>query len=368
MRDRLAFDHHMPEVVHESGDLELEIGGGTNAEHVRGLQRVGEDVDGIAIGSERIHHTAARGDERDQLVDGGDGCHWRRGHAEHGTRRPRYGDTVIKAPTLTLHEIADRVWVWLQPGGESGVSNAGVIGDDGGLTVVDTLMVRSQWEPFAAAVKGLGVTVKRVVLTHAHIDHVGGTNAFRNAMILASPMTSDLLDQAMPVGAYKAFMPAFTEGFDELAVLGTRPVSHLVDEAAQLTARIEVLPARGHTDGDLMVLVDDADVLFSGDICFFGVTPLAFQGDPAAWAAVLDVVGELATTIVPGHGPIGGADDVHALRAYLEHCVAGAVPPGPWDAWLEREERDPINIEKAAMLREGDDGFPPSMLRALGLA
>ena len=274
---------------------------------------------------------------------------------------------MISAPTLTLHEIADRVWVWLQPGGESGVSNAGVIGDDDGLTVVDTLMVRSQWEPFAAAVKGLGETVKRVVLTHAHIDHVGGTNAFRNAMILASPITSDLLDQAMPVDAYKAFMPAFTEGFDELAVLGTRPVSHLVDEAAQLTTRIEVLPARGHTEGDLMVLVDDADVLFSGDICFFGVTPLAFQGDPAAWAAVLDVVGELATTIVPGHGPIGGADDVAALRAYLEHCVAGAIPPGPWDTWLEREERDPINIEKAAMLRDGDDGFPPSMLRALGL-
>ncbi|MEP6623264.1 MAG: MBL fold metallo-hydrolase [Acidimicrobiia bacterium] len=273
----------------------------------------------------------------------------------------------MDAPTLTLHEIADRVWVWLQPGGESGVSNAGVVGDGDGLTVIDTLMVRDQWAPFAEAVKELDGTVKRVVLTHAHIDHVGGTTAFRNAMILASPMTSDLLDQAIAVDAYKAFMPAFTEGFDELAVLGTRPVSHIVDEAAQLTDRIELLPARGHTDGDLMVLVEDADVLFAGDLCFFGVTPLAFQGDPAAWAAVLDVVGELATTIVPGHGPIGGADDVAALRTYLHHCVDGAIPPGPWDGWLEREERDPINIEKAAMLRAGDDGMPPTMLRALGL-
>ena len=274
---------------------------------------------------------------------------------------------MIDAPPLTLHEIADRIWVWLQPGGESGVSNAGVIADDDGLTIVDTLMVRSQWEPFAAAVKRLGQTVNRVVLTHAHIDHVGGTTAFRNAMILGSPMTSDLLDLDMPIDAYKAFMPAFTEGFDELAVLGTRPVSHIVDEAAQLTTRIEVLPARGHTDGDLMVLVDDADVLFSGDICFFGVTPLAFQGDPVAWAAVLDVVSELAETIVPGHGPIGGVAEVSALREYLAHCVAGTIPPGPWDSWLERAERDPINIEKAAMLRAGDDGMPPSMLRALGL-
>lgn len=274
---------------------------------------------------------------------------------------------TVDAPTDTLHEIADRVWVWLQPGGESGVSNAGVIADDDGLTIVDTLMVRSQWEPFAAAVRKLGLTVKRVVLTHAHIDHVGGTSAFRNAMVLGSPMTSELLDQSMPVDAYKAFMPAFTDGFDELAVVGTRPVSHIVDAAAQLTPRIEVLPARGHTDGDLMVLVADADVLFAGDLCFFGVTPLAFQGDPAAWADTLEVLPELADTIVPGHGPIGGAADVAMLRDYLRHCVAGTVPPGPWDGWLERDPRDAINTEKAEMVRHGDDGFPPTMLRALGL-
>lgn len=274
----------------------------------------------------------------------------------------------MRVPTLTLHELADRVWVWIQPGGESGVSNAGVIADADGLTIIDTLMVRSQWEPFAAAVKSLGQPVKRVVLTHAHIDHVGGTGAFRNAMILGSPMTSALLDQPMPLEAYKNFMPAFIEGFDELAVIGTRPVSHVVDEAAPLTPRAELLPARGHTEGDLMVLVADADALFAGDICFFGVTPLAFQGDPAAWADVLDVVSDLADTIVPGHGPVGDADDVAALRDYLRHCVTGTVPPGPWDTWLERAERDPINIEKAEMLRHGDDGMPPSMLRAIGLA
>ena len=49
-----------------------------------------------------------------------------------------------------------------------------------------------------------------------------------------------------------------------------------------------------------MALVADVDVLFAGDLCFFGVTPLAFQGDPATWADVLDAVAELADTIVPG--------------------------------------------------------------------
>jgi cyclase len=266
----------------------------------------------------------------------------------------------------SLEAIGDGVLVWIQPGGGSGVSNAGVVVDDDGLTVIDTLMVRSQWEPFAAAVTELAAPVKRVVLTHAHVDHVGGTSAFRNAMILGSPATSALLDQTMPLDAYKAFMPAFAEEFDDLAETGTRPVSHLVDGAAPLTPRVELLPATGHTDGDLMVLVPDADVLFAGDLCFFGVTPLAFQGDPAAWADTLTVVPELAAVVVPGHGPVGGAEQVRELEAYLRHCVEGRVPPGPWDAWLERD-RDAINIERSAMLRDGDTGLPPSMLRAIGL-
>ncbi len=270
-------------------------------------------------------------------------------------------------PTLTLHELAEGVFVWLQPGGETGVANAGVVVDEDGVTVIDTLMVRSQWEPFAAAVRALERPVKRVVLTHAHIDHVGGTKAFPHASVLGTPPTSAVLDQPMPIEAYKAFMPAFDEEFDDLAETGTRPVTHEVDGAANLTPRVELLPASGHTPGDLVVLVADADVCFAGDLCFFGVTPLAFQGDPATWADMLDAVVELADTIVPGHGPVGGEPEARDLQAYLRHCVEGTIPRGPWDRWVERAERDPINIERAALLAEGRDDVPPSMLRASGL-
>ncbi|MFM8304007.1 MAG: MBL fold metallo-hydrolase, partial [Actinomycetota bacterium] len=151
----------------------------------------------------------------------------------------------MTVPTDTLHELADGVFVWLQAGGETGVANAGVVVDDDGLTVVDTLMVCSQWEPFAAAVAELDRPVRRCVLTHAHIDHVGGTRAFPAAAVYATPDTSWVLDQPMPLDAYKAFMAAFAEEFDDLAEVGTRPVTHEVEGAARLTPRVELLTASG---------------------------------------------------------------------------------------------------------------------------
>lgn len=272
-----------------------------------------------------------------------------------------------------LQTLADGVWAWIQPGGGSGVSNAGVVADDDGLTIVDTLMVRSQWQPFAAAVTEIGLPVRRLVLTHAHVDHVGGTKAFPLASVFGTPATSALMDQPMMIDAYKAFMPVFAAEFDDLAETGTRRVTHEVMDAAALTPRVELLPGAGHTPGDLMVLVDDADVLFAGDLCFFGVTPLAFQGDPAAWAEVLGPVADLASVVVPGHGHLGGEADVVVLRDYLAACVAaagrpGAIPPGPWDGWIERD-RDVVNVERAAMLAAGEPpgSMPPSMLRAIGL-
>jgi cyclase len=275
-------------------------------------------------------------------------------------------------PDLALTELGDGVYAWIQSGGLAGMANAGVVVDDDGISVVDTLMVRSQWEPFAAAVAAFELPVRRLVLTSARIDHVGGTRAFAAAAVYGTTATSDALDLPMPIDAYRTFMPSYADEFDDLAEVGTRPVTHLVDGAAQLTPRVEVLTAVGHTAGDMLVLVPDSDVCFAGGLCSFGVTPLAFQGDPSAWADVLDVVVELADVIVPGHGAVGGVDEVRDLQGYLRACVdargdVAAIASGPWDDWSERNY-DAINVERAAMLARGDETMPPSMLKAIGLA
>ena len=222
----------------------------------------------------------------------------------------------------------------------------------------------------AAAIEALAAPVRRAVLSSSHIEYVGGSSVFWMAARYGRSQTSALLDLPPNVDGYRRLFPDWADQFGDDFV--TRPISHTVDTSAWLTPVVCVVPTGGQMAENLMVVVPSADVLFAGAMCTFGVTPNAFEGDPAAWADALADLGELASVVVPGIGPVGGADDVLALQAYLYACVEAegdpaGIPEGPWDEWSDRH-LDAINIERAAMLASGDDSVPPSMLRAIGLA
>src|SRR5205085_4363094 len=121
--------------------------------------------------------------------------------------------------------------------------------------------------------------------------------------------------------------------------------------AAALSPAVEVVPVPGQTPGNLVVRVPAAGVLFAGATCSFGVTPLAFQANLDAWTGALGPLSEMAETIVPGHGPLGGPAQVDELRGYLTACIEAEgdpdhIPAGPWDGWAARD-LDVINVERA---------------------
>jgi glyoxylase-like metal-dependent hydrolase (beta-lactamase superfamily II) len=135
---------------------------------------------------------------------------------------------------------------------------------------------------------------------------------------------------------------------------------------------VTLVATGGQQAENLVAVVAGAAVVFAGAMCSFGSAPLCYQGDPGRWADELDRVLELAPVVVPGHGPIGGEEEVRVLQGYLRGCVAAAgdpsaVPSGPWDAWADRHH-DAVNVERAALLARGEDAIPPSMLRMAGLA
>jgi Metallo-beta-lactamase superfamily len=271
---------------------------------------------------------------------------------------------------VSLTELADGVFAWLADEPGPGHPNAGVVVDDDGITVIDSLMVPSQAQPFAAAVEALGHPVRRLVLTSSHLEYAGGTPFFPRPAVYGTGQISAHLDQPPDVAVLRRLYPDQAGELDD--ELRTRPVTHVVTERTKLTSTLHAVLVRGDLEENLVLAVPRVGIVFGGATCSFGVTPLAFQCDPAAWADTLADVAALGPRIVPGHGPIGDADDLLTQSAYLYACAdaAGdpsAIPAGPWDQWSAREN-DEVNVERAAMLAAGDTEIPPSILRRAGLA
>ncbi len=275
---------------------------------------------------------------------------------------------------LNLIELATGVFV-LVPSGDPayGKSNLGLIIDADGLTIIDTMASPQRAHRAKAEITRLTaeleLPVKRVALTSSRVPFSGGSWAFWQAAFYGSEATSDQLDEPLNLLALQRLLPELAEAYHE--EFETRRITHTISEAAYLTPAVVARPVPGESPVGLILQVPGAEAVFAGASASFGVTPLAFDGDPAAWAATCDALLMLGTTIVPGHGLPGGEADVADLRDYLLACVAvdgdpSAFPAGPWDKWSDRRF-DAVNIERAARLARGDTSTPQAMFDLLGL-
>jgi glyoxylase-like metal-dependent hydrolase (beta-lactamase superfamily II) len=269
-----------------------------------------------------------------------------------------------------LEPLAPGVWVWVGRDGRGGAGpNVGVVVEDDGITLVDAHCAPSAARAVNEELKRFGVPVRRLVYTSSHVESVGGSAVFWMAARYGRPQTSALLEQPVPVDAYRRLVPGFAHDFDD--EFATRPVSHVVDAAAWLTPVVCAVPVAGHQDENLVVLVPAAGVLFAGAMATIGSAPNAYDGDPERWADTLGELRDQAQVVVPGTGPVGNPGHLTALQAYL-YAVADAegdpsrIPAGPWDDWTGRD-LDEVNVERAARLTRDDRAVPTAMLRRLGL-
>ena len=221
-----------------------------------------------------------------------------------------------------MQEVGPKIFAYVQATGETGISNAGLVVGADGAVAVDALMVPSMTRKLVAAIKR--VTRKKIgtlINTHHHLDHTGGNQLFRGATIVASEKCrAAMVPGFPPVPILQRFMPAFAREFPLLKMtlptvtFGDRLVIH--DGSHEIHLWHPGVPA--HTAGDATVFLPRERVLFTGDLAFHYVTPLAFQGHVGHWIDAADRVLELeADVVVPGHGPIGTRQDVRRLRDYL---------------------------------------------------
>jgi glyoxylase-like metal-dependent hydrolase (beta-lactamase superfamily II) len=297
---------------------------------------------------------------------------------------------------MELREIARDVYACLQEERGLGTSNSGLINRGGGV-VVDTF-----WDlPHTRELVGHYARVwrepaRRVVNTHRNGDHCWGNQLFPEAEIIGHRSCASEFGKERP-----EFMQALRNagGSEDPMLRGLarqladwdfsgielRPPTTLVDDRLTLdldgvtVELIYVGPA--HTAGDVVVHLPESRVVFTGDVLFRLCTPVGWEGTYARWIAALEQIAALdPAVVVPGHGPLCGAEGLLEMRDYLAYVRAEAkcffeagLPPleaakkidlGPYARWTE-PERLYFQVERAYRELRGEPFDAPIDATAL---
>jgi glyoxylase-like metal-dependent hydrolase (beta-lactamase superfamily II) len=229
-------------------------------------------------------------------------------------------------------EVAPGVYVLVAE--PAGVNLGLVVGAERAL-VIDTGSSPAQGRALRDAVSRVTpLPLAGAVVTHWHYDHAFGLAAFDDLETIAHESVTEQLRS--PAAAQEAQRLGLTAA--DLAL----PHRLLVVMAALDLGgrRVELAHlGLGHTDGDLVVVVPDADLLFVGDLLESSGPP-SFGDDSYLdeWAGTLDgVIGLMTATTqaVPGHGgPVdrlfafGQRGEVAGVAGEIRRLFEGGVPEG----------------------------------------
>ena len=280
-------------------------------------------------------------------------------------------------------EIADRCWVGRF---ESFDVNVGVVAGDRGVLVVDTRASEAEGRRALELVRRIGAgDVVAVVNTHQHFDHTFGnavfTDAYDGLPVIAHEAAAEGLAGSGPALQREAAGDDSDPRHAEIAasriVLPTETFSSA--RAVDLGDRMVELvhPGRGHTAGDLVLRVPDADLVFAGDLVeesargtWEGGSAVPGFGDdcfPMEWPATLDLLIGLVSpdsVVVPGHGMPVDKDFVDEQRSAIgivAETIRDLATRGvPVDQALAAAEWPYPTEELAMAVRRGYEHLPRS--------
>ncbi|MEO0720980.1 MAG: MBL fold metallo-hydrolase [Pseudomonadota bacterium] len=218
---------------------------------------------------------------------------------------------------VTTTDLGDGIYMLQGRGG-----NLGVLDGEDGVFVIDSQYDDMAFQNLYAIGEITNDVPHYLVNTHWHGDHVGGNAKFEDvgALIIAHDNVRERVstDQTMSIAGTERDVSASPVEAWPVITFDDDMTLHLNGQ----TVRLVHLPD-AHTDGDTMIVFEDANVFHMGDVMFSGMFPFidigsggSVEGYLAALQKAYDMADE-TTKIIPGHGPLSTREDIAMLRDML---------------------------------------------------
>jgi hydroxyacylglutathione hydrolase len=173
-------------------------------------------------------------------------------------------------------------------------------------------------EQVLALIKKHQLQVKQIVITHAHIDHVGGAMKLR--AVTGAPILLNQNDYAL------LKMLDIQAAWIGVATPGKVEVDHSISHADTLHAgalNAQILHTPGHTEGSICLYFPTENKLIAGDTLFAGsIGRTDLPG--GSYEKILNSLHETVLTlpdetiVVPGHGPLTTIGEERESNPFLQ--------------------------------------------------
>ncbi len=170
-----------------------------------------------------------------------------------------------------------------------------------------------------AAIGKIGMTVEKILLTHGHIDHVGGAAELRDALgvKIEGPHKADSF-----------LMEGVEAQARSYGLTGVRNVTsdRWLDEGDEVTVaghRFSILHCPGHSPGSVVFVYEPQRLALVGDVLFrgsIGRTDFPYGDHDALISAIKTKVLPLGDdyTFICGHGPSGTIGEERQTNPFIQ--------------------------------------------------
>ena len=232
--------------------------------------------------------------------------------------------------SFITEKVAENLYVIQDPEN----SNASVFVYEDGLLLVDTKSELLADELIVEIGKISDKTLRYIINTHWHPDHVGGNErlAKSGAAIIAHNNTLKRMKEEQIVEVIHMTVPPVNKT--------ALPVITFSQELSFFTENEKVVlffAERSHTDGDAVVCFRHANVMHLGDVYFNKSYPYACSYSGASYKHMIEFGERILpsinneTKIIPGHGPIANRNeyiDYLTMLKTVRSQISGLIKDG----------------------------------------